>query len=442
MMETVVGFLAVIALILANGWFVLGEFAFVAARRPQLEEQARAGDRRARSALAILSRLSFMLSGAQLGITVTSLLVGFIAEPVFSRAIAPLVGLLGLPETSTTAVALTAGLLLSTSAQMIFGELAPKNLGIALPETFSRALARGMRAYLVIAGPLIWFFDTAANALLRAVGIDPVEELQGGVSPQELERIIAESGRGGVLTSAQAGLLGRLLEFRTLRAADAMVPRRQVVSIPLHASWEDLRRAAVSSGHSRFPVTAEDDLDHVAGVVQVKDIFRFPVGQRADHTVADLTTDALIVPESAQLGPLLTDMRRARTTMAVVVDEYGGTAGVVTLEDIVEEIVGQIRDEYDPEEPAVQALPSGAFLVPGSWRPDEVNRATGLELPTGDYETMSGLVMERLGRVPATGDTVELEGVLVRVAAMDGLAVGRLRLVPVDRASRDRGDGT
>jgi CBS domain containing-hemolysin-like protein len=431
-METAAGFFAVTLLIVANGWFVLGEFAFVAARRPQLEEQARAGDRRARNALAIISRLSFMLSGAQLGITVTSLLVGYIAAPVFGRALAPVLGVLGLPEASVTGLAITAGLILSTSAQMIFGELAPKNLGIARPETFSRALAAGMRFYLAVAGPFIWFFDGAANLVLRSVGIDPVEELQGGVSPEELDIIIEESGRGGVLTSAQASLLRRVLEFRTLRAADAMVPRRQVVSIPGSASCEDLRRTAVETGHSRFPVTARDDLDEVVGIVLAKDLFRFPAAERTNHVVEELTVDALVVPESAQLGPLLTDMRRVRATLAVVVDEYGGTAGVLTLEDIVEEIVGQILDEYDPDEPGVQPLPSGSFLAPGSWRPDEVARATGLDLPSGDFETMSGLVMERLGRVPSPGDTVELDDVTVHVVAMDGLAVERVRLIPVE----------
>ncbi len=440
-MEVALGFAAVVLLILANGWFVLGEFAYVAARRPQLEERAAEGDRRAARAVGILGRLSFMLSGAQLGITATSLLVGFIAEPVFSRAVAPVLDGFGMSAESRTGIALTIALVLSTTAQMVFGELAPKNLGIARPEMFSAALAGGMRVYLAVAGPVIRLFDGASNRLLRAIGIEPVEELSGAVGPEELELIIQESGRGGVLSTSQAALLGRLLEFRTLRAADAMVARRQVASVPRTASCSDLQRAAVETGFSRFPVTVREDLDEIAGVVQAKDVLRVPADERDRRRVSELMSEALVVPESAQLGPLLADMRRAHATLAMVIDEYGGTAGVVTLEDIVEEIVGQIRDEYDREEPGVQALPSGAFLAPGSWRPDEVARETGFALPTGDYDTVSGLVMERLGRVPSPGDTVELGDVRLQVVAMDGLAVGRVRLVPVTPTPDDAADG-
>jgi CBS domain containing-hemolysin-like protein len=438
-MELLAGVAAIALLIAANGWFVLGEFAFVAARRPQLEAEAAEGDRKAAGALQVLSRLSFALSGAQLGITVTSLLVGFIAEPVFSSALAPVLRALGLPEGRTAAVAITVGLVLSTSLQMVFGELAPKNLGIARPEAFSRALARGLRLYLGLAGPVIRLFDSAANRLLRLVGIEPAEELHGGVSSEELGLIIEESGRGGVLSTAQAALLGRVLEFRTLRAAEAMVARPQVVALPAAATCAELQRLAVESGHSRFPVMAEDDLDDVLGVVQAKDVLAIPPGERAHRTVRALTQDALVVPESAQLGSLLGELRGAHASLAIVVDEHGGTAGVLTLEDIVEELVGSIRDEYDAEEPRVVALPSGAFLAPASWRPDEIARETGIELPEGDYETVSGLVMDRLGRVPAVGDAVELDGVRLQVVAMDGHAVSRVRLVPVEPLD---GEGT
>lgn len=434
-MELAVGLGAIVLLIAANGWFVLGEFAFVAARRPQLEAMAATGDRRAASALGVLERLSFALSGAQLGITVTSLVVGYIAEPVFSRALGPAVVLLGLPETRTAPVAIGVGLVLSTAAQMVFGELAPKNLGIARPEVFSRALGRSTLLYLRVAGPVIRLFDGSSNRLLRAVGVEPVEELLGGVGPEELGVIIEESGRGGVLTGAQAALLGRVLEFRTLRAAEVMVPRPQVVAIADDATCADLQRLAVGSGHSRFPMTAGDDLDDLRGVVLAKDVLAVPPAERGSRRVADLALDALVVPESAQVGRLLTELRLAHATLAVVVDEHGGTAGVLTLEDIVEELVGSIRDEYDPEEPEVHALPGGAFLAPATWRPDEVSRATGLPLPEGGYETVSGLVMERLGRVPAAGDVVELPGVRVQVVAMDGHAVARVRLTAVPRAA-------
>lgn len=422
--------LAVVALlILANGYFVLAEFAYVAARRPQLTEFAEAGDRRALRALSVMRRLSFMLSGAQLGITATSLLIGYLAEPTFRRVLGPVIEMTGLPEGTAGIIGVALGLVLATGTQMVFGELAPKNLALARPETFSRALAASMHLYLTVAGPLIRLFDGSSNALLRLIGIEPSEELHGGLSAEELGLVIAESGRGGVLTSTQATLLARVLEFRSLRAADAMVPRTHLTALHDDATCEDLRLAAIDSGHSRFPVIGED-LDDVLGVVQAKDVLGVPFERRASTLVADLMSAPMVVPESAQLGQLLAELRAANSPLAVVIDEHGGTSGLVTLEDIVEELVGQIRDEYDAEEPSVVAVSDG-FLVPGSWRPDEVARETGLDLPTGDYETVSGLVMERLGRVPTTGDSVDLGGLVLRVEGMDGHAVERVRLLDV-----------
>jgi CBS domain containing-hemolysin-like protein len=432
-MDTALGLAAVAALILANGWFVLAEFSYVAARRPHLEEAAERGDRRAARALEILRRLSFMLSGAQLGITATSLLIGYLSERVFSRVLGPLVTLAGVPDAAVGPVALATGLVLATGTQMVLGELAPKNLGIAKPERFSLALAGPLRAYLTLAGPLIRLFDGSANALLKAVGIEPMEELRGGMSPEELGLVISESGAGGVLTSAQAHLLTRVLAFRELDAADAMVARPQVVAVAVDASCEDLRRLAVETGHSRFPVVGEGGLDEVRGVVQAKDVLRIPPARRAATPVSALASKPLVVPESAQLSALLGELRAAHSPIAVVVDEHGGTSGIVTLEDLIEELVGQIRDEYDQEEPAAVPLAGGDWLVPGSWRPDEVARDTGIELPPGDYETVSGLVMARLGRVPGAGDTVDLDGLRIRVEEMLGHAVELVRLMPASR---------
>lgn len=436
-METALGLAAIAGLILANGWFVLGEFAYVAARRPVLEEAAEAGDRRARHAMAVLRRLSFMLSGAQLGITATSLLIGYLSERTFSRALGPLVALTGAPEASVGPIALGIGLVLATSTQMVLGELAPKNLGIAQPERFSRAVARPMHAYLAVAGPVIRLFDGAANKLLSVLGVEAVQELRGGMSVEELGAVITESSEGGVITGAQAALLSRVLAFRELDAADAMVPGPQVVAIDADASCVDLRELATESGHSRFPVVGPDGIDEVRGVVQAKDLLRIPPGKRASTQVSALMNEPLIVPESAPLTTLLADLRETRSPLAVVVDEHGGTAGVISIEDVVEELVGQIRDEYDADEPAVVALASGAWLVPGSWRPDEVERDTGLSLPDGDYETVSGLVMSGLGRVPTPGDTIDLEGLLVRVERMDGHAVEQVRLVPLHDDTED-----
>jgi len=436
---TALGLLAVLALILANGYFVAAEFAYVATRRARLEEARDAGDRRAPRALAVLGRLSFMLSGAQLGITVTSLVVGFIAEPTLGRAIAPLLAPLGLGEAATGSLALSIGFVLATATQMVLGELAPTNLAIARPEAFALGLARSTALYTALAAPVIRLFDSAANRLLRRLGIEAVEELGAVVSPEELGLIVQHSGREGALTPAQATLLSRALDFRSLRAADVMVPRTRVVWLPVQSTCEDLRAAAIESGHSRFLLIG-DGLDDVRGVVQAKDVLGVPVEARAGTPVSRLAAEGLAVPESALLGPLLADLRAAHTPMAVVIDEYGGTAGILTLEDIVEELVGEIQDEHDPTEPAVEALSTGEFVVPGSWRIDEVERDTGLNLPPGDYDSLGGLVIQRLGRIAEAGDEVQLEHTTLRVEDVDGLAVGHVRLTPNDDGDA-AGDG-
>lgn len=436
-MVLALGFVALVGLILANGWFVLGEFAFVAADRAALQTRADAGDRRARRALEVQSRLSFMLSGAQLGITATSLLVGAVAEPLFRRLLAPALELAAVPRATSYAVAVIAGILLSTAVQMVVGELAPKNLGIARPETFSRALAPGMRVFLIVAGPLIRVFDSAANGLLRGMGVEPVEELDVTVDAGELAQLIGESEHAGALSDSQAELLERALAFRERRVAEVMVPAPHVLSVPADATAADLRELAVRSGRSRFPVT-DDGLDDVVGVVRAKDVLCVPLEQRATTPVRALASEPLVVPESTTLVPLLAALQRDRSPLAVVVDEHGATAGLITLEDVVEELVGEIRDEHDRAEPRVIAQPGGAWIVPGSWRPDEVARDTGVALPEGDYETVGGLVMDRLGRVPSPGDTVEVEGVTLRVLRTDGHAVARVWLSGADRTGAGR----
>lgn len=426
-MENALRLTAVVLLILANGWFVLGEFAYVAADRVQLREAADAGERGADRALSVLQRLSFMLSGAQLGITATSLLVGAIAEPLFRQMLAPLVGLTGVGQAGSFAIAATVGVVASSAVQMVFGELAPKNMGIARPEAFSRRLSGGVQLYLKVAGPIIRLFDGSSNALLRWLGTEPVDELQGGVDRRELEMMISESEDAGTLTDRQALLLDQSLAFRERRVAEVMVARPHVVSIPREATCADLARLAVSSSHSRFPVTGES-LDDVVGVVRAKDVLCVPPPSRGVRPVTELASEAVVVPETMTLVGLLAELRRSRCPLALVVDEHGTTAGIATLEDVVEELVGSIRDEHDPEEPTVVVESEGVFLVPGSWRPDEVERDTGVTLPEGVYETVSGLMMEHLGRVPRSGDEIQVDGAVLRVVGTDGYAVGSVRL--------------
>jgi CBS domain containing-hemolysin-like protein len=427
-------------LVLATAGFVAAEFAFVATSRHRLEDRAQAGDRRATTALGVQRRLSFMLSGAQLGITVASLLLGVIAEPALARALVPTLERVGLAASAARGVGVVFALLLATGIAMVFGELAPKNLAIGAPEGVALRLARPTAALLRLGGPLIGLFDGLSNRLLLAVGIQPAEELDQAVTADELEVIIAESGRVGSLTAEQAALLQRVLGFAALRASDVLVPRPVVVTVSAGATCAELAALACSSGLSRFPVVGTD-LDDVHGVVVAKDVLSIPSDARATTPVLALGTPPLAVPESAALSPLLSDLRQAHSQLALVVDEHGGVTGIVTLEDIVEELVGDIRDEYDRALPRVRVQGDGSWLVPGSWRLDECTRETGVVLPEGDYETLSGLVMAHLGRVPAVGDRITTEHATVRVEALAGFAVRNVRLTPIASGPADRNPG-
>lgn len=435
------GLAAVVLLVLGTGYFVAAEFAWVSVKRGRLEELASAGDRRADIAIRVHKRLSFMLSGAQLGITATSLLIGYIAEPTLGAAIAPLVGAVGVPERAVGGVALGLALLLATAAQMIFSELVPKNLAIARPEQTAQLLARSVLLFTNGAAPLIRLFDSTSNRLLRLFGIEAVEELAGGASPEELELIIAESGSQGTLSQSEAGLLARALGFRSLRAGEVLVPRHRMVTVEADATAADVR-ALLASGHSRFPVVGEG-ADDVIGVVSAKDLLRVDRALWATTPVRQLAQPMLVVPESALLGPLLSEMRAAHSQMALVVDEHGGVAGLATLEDVVEELVGDIRDEYDPVEQGARRRPDGALVVPGSWRLHELARELDVALPPGDYDTVAGLVLDRLNRLAEVGDEVLVttadlphRRVRLRVERLDGFTVDQIALLAEDREGR------
>ena len=418
----------VAALIAANGFFVAAEFALVSVRRGGIEERAAAGDRRARNTLRELQNLSFVLSAAQFGITATSLVVGFLAEDAVGGAIAPLIAAVGLPEGSVTGVTITGAFLISTVLQMLLGELAPKNLAISKPEPVALALAGGMRAFGLVFGPIIRVFDrSAAWVSQRLFGISISEELLGGHSLDELSRIISASGEEGALTEEQASLLQRAVELGDRRISEVMVPRPDVRWLPADATLEDLRQASRETGHSRFPVRGSSD-DDVLGSIHIKDVLQVDPEARATTTVAELATEPFIVPESELLRRLLTQFRRERRTFAIVVDEYGGIAGIVTVEDLVEELVGEIEDEFDRDVARVRRIGAGRFIVAGTLRADRVDEVIGLELPDGEYETVAGFVIDQLGHIPAEGEAVEHDGWELAVTRVDGVRVSELRI--------------
>ena len=403
-MGQAVGLLVVAGLVLISAYFVAMEFAFTAANRNRLVAAATSGDRKAVASLKVLDRLSFCLSGAQLGITFAALITGLVAEPVFAEVFSPILRLAGLPTERLASVSLALGFVVSTFALMVLGELAPKNLAIAIPERVARALARSTLVFLRVGGPVIRLFDGAANALLKLLGSTPVQHTRGAVTAEDLAQIIDSSNSAGHLTPQEAGLLGRALDFGALSAADVMVPRQQVVTLAEEAQGAQLRTLLRVTGHSRVPLVRGEQ-ENFVGVVSVKDFLDLPAALRDDAEIRLLAAPVLRLPETAPLVQVMAQMRRARTQFAVVVDESGADVGILTLEDVVEELVGEVRDEYDRAEPVRAA---DTALLAGSLHLHEVQRETGLTLPDGDYDTLAGLVLARLGRLAEVGDEVEV----------------------------------
>jgi CBS domain containing-hemolysin-like protein len=417
-MLIIVGLLLVLAVTAVTGYFVAQEFSFVAADRGRLRRAALEGDRGAARALRVTERLSFMLSGAQLGITVTALLVGYIAEPYLGSGLASLLGRAGVPVAVSMPISVTFALVVATVVQMVLGELAPKNLAIARPEVVAARLSRSTLVYLTVFGPIVRLFDRTAARLLRRLGISPVEELPEGVTSSDLTEIIASSRASGQLSPELSVLLDRGLDFRGRTAASVMVPRVDVRFVASSASAADVVEL-LSTGHSRFPVRGATS-DEILGIIAISDIIGVPPAARATVPVSSLLREAIMVPSSLRLPVVLERLRSGRAQMACVVDEFGGFAGIITLEDIAEELVGPIRDEDDLPEPAPVRQDDGSWLVPARWRLDEVTDATGVDLPlSGDYDTVSGLVMARLGRVAKAGDSLTLDSLSVRVESVD-----------------------
>lgn len=403
-MLILIGFLSIVVLTVGTGYFVAQEFAYVAADRAKLRQLAEEGDPAAQRALRVTSRLSFALSGSQFGITVTALLVGYVSEPFLGEGLAALLGLTGMTAALSLSIAVAFALVFSTGVQMVFGELAPKNLAIARPEALARRLSRSTLIYLAVAGPLIRLFDTASNKLLRLVGIEPVEELPHGATPEDLHRIINESHAEGHLDAELSRLLDHGLRFRTLDAEQAMTPRVDVHTI---RAQEPVSRVVelLDTGHSRFPVVG-DDVDDLLGVVGLAEVLTVAPQDRASTPVGSIAGEPILVPSGLSLTAVLERLRAEHRQLACVVDEFGGFAGVVSFEDVAEEVVGEILDEDDHTEAEARPRPDGSWLIPAHWRPDEVEDATGITLPEGEYETIGGLVMERLGDIPAPGDHV------------------------------------
>ncbi|GEM31844.1 membrane protein [Nocardia neocaledoniensis NBRC 108232] len=401
-LSVVAGVVVVMLITAVTGYFVAQEFAYMAVDRSRLAAQAEAGDASAGRALAVTRRTSFMLSGAQLGITVTGLLVGYVAEPLIGRGLGELFGGIGVPTAVGVGVGTVLAIGFSTIVQMLFGELFPKNLAIARPEPVARWLARSTTWYLRVFGWLIWLFDQSSNVLLRALRIEPVHDVEHSATPRDLEHIVAASRDAGELPRELSTLLDRILDFPSATAEHAMIPRSQVDLVDAEEPVAAVL-ARMSTGHTRYPVVGRSS-DDLLGTIELHDLLgATPTGTASDHL-----RHAVLVPESLALPEVVAQLEEAGQEMALVVDEYGGFAGIVTVEDIAEELVGEIADEHDSgTSPQIVADRDG-WLVPGEAHIDEVERVLEVDLPAGDYETVAGLVIHAFGGLPVVGDRVEI----------------------------------
>ena len=430
----IAGLAFVVVLIVLNGVYVAGEFCLLAVDTSQVDVLAGQGQRRARGVRALLRRLGFHLAGAQLGITLTSLVLGIIAEGTVGRLIEWALGGWGTSLASAGVVAVVA-IALAAAAQMVLGELLPKNLAVSRPLGTSLALAPVLRLYGIIAAPLTLLFNGIANATVRGLGLEPTEELRTVRTRDELEYVV-RSSRQRTLSDGQADLLVRTLRLGRKDAADALTPRTAMSAIGAAATLGELVELARTSGHSRFPVVGAST-DDVLGIAEVRDVFSIEAAEREGTPVEEIMRPVVAVAESRKLDGVLADMAAADCRLCVVVDEHGGTAGILSREDIAEELVGDIADEFD--EPAALTLrrPGQPVTLAGTATLDEVEEAAGLVVPPGPYETLAGFVLERLGEIPAAGAVAAWNDWRLEVTETDGLRVAEVRISPPDPAPDD-----
>ncbi len=419
-MSTLLGLLVVVLLVASSGMFVAIEFSLIAADRQRLEQRAAEGSWTARLAVRAVRRLSFHLSGAQLGITITSLVLGYLSEDLIADLLSPVLGGAG------STLSIVAALLLATVFQMVVGELVPKNVAISRPLATSQFLAPAAIGVHGLLSPVIVVFNGVANWLIRRVGLEPKEEIEVHRSLDELEYLIQSSREGGALDPEAHDLLTRTLRFGNKTAADALTPRVHLAAVSVDDTIADLAAEVARSRHSRYPVF-EHDFDNVRGIVTISAVFTTPVEERPHRLVAQVMHEPLVVPETRDLVEILDEFRTTEVPMAVVVDEHGGTAGILTLEDVLEQLVGEVDDEDDPLS-LTGGVADGVYVAAGTLHPDEVEDLCGLAIPDGDYETVAGFVLQRMGRIPAAGDTVDHDGWRIEVAEMDGLRIAALQL--------------
>ena len=426
-----------IVLIVGTGFFVASEFALVNLDRAELEARRERGESRLSMTIDALRHTSTHLSSAQLGITLTTLLTGFTLEPSIGGLLSPVFSALRIADAAAAVASSIIAVVVATLASMILGELVPKSFALALPVATARIVMPFQTVFTRVFRPAVALLNGSANGVLSIFGIQAKEELSGARSAEELSSLVRRSAEQGVLEQDTASLLDRTLMFSSRVASDVMTPRPQLETLRRDDTADDVIALARKSGFSRFPVI-DDGIDDIAGIVHLKHAVAVPRERRGRVPVSALQAEALRVPETMRLDSLLAELRARSLQMAVVVDEYGGTAGVATLEDLVEELVGEVADEHDSGRLDIVLTPgpTGEIEFSGMLRPDELLDRAAVEVPEDErYETVAGFVMAELGRLPELGDTVAVEGGELRVTALDGRRVDRLAFVPRPQAS-------
>src|SRR5215208_4731207 len=416
---------AVLGLVAVNGFFVAAEFSLVAARRSKLGEMIARGDRGARVVQTALQNLDRYIAATQLGITIASLALGWIGEPILAQIFNELLRAVGLSPSPTAmhVAAVPIAFFLLTFFHIVLGELAPKSIALASPERTARAIARPLMVFSRFMSPFIWIFNGAANFLLRLVGVEPVSD-QEGHSPEEIRFLVMQAHARGTLDESDRAMLAGVLDFHEKKARDVMRPRTDVVALDIESTeqevWEVLRRER----YSRYPVYRES-LDDMIGVFLAKDLWLH--SGDAAFNLADFVREPMYVPDSRPAERVLDDLRRTRAHMAVVLDEYGGTAGIVTMEDLVEEVVGDISDEYDFAS-RESIVTDGVLELAGSLSLIDVRSDYRIQIPEGDWTTLGGYAFAKLGRLPRMGDRIPIPAGEMEVVAMDGRRIAALRV--------------
>jgi len=430
LLPNVLGLLAVAVLVLLNAFFVAAEFALVSVRPTRIAELVASGNRAARWVARGLENPDRFIAATQLGITLASLGLGWIGEPALAGLIEPLVELFPAEFALTISHTLSAVLAFAfiTFLHVVVGELMPKSIALQSPERTSLVVGRPLAWTTTLFKPLIWALNGTGNALLRLFGVRPAEGHELVHSVEELKMIVADSAEVGVVAESEQEMLHAVFDFRETLVRQVMSPRTEVISVASDTRLEEILETAVSTGFSTLPVY-QNDLDHVIGVVHLKDVVA-AIQSNGSATARDLMRETVFVPEASRVDTLLQIFRARHQHLAIVLDEYGGTAGLATLEDLLEEIFGEVSDPFD-RDVEIQPLPDGSSLVNGLTTIDDMNEHFALKMASPHYDTIAGFILGRLGRLAELGDTIVVDGARLRVVAMDGRRVSRVWVFPI-----------